>query len=435
MKILLVDDNPYILESLQQKLDYASLGFTGVYTAKSMKGAVKILTEQEISAVITDIEMPNGTGLELLEWINANQPSVVTVFCTSYADFNYAKKAVELHSFDYYLKPVQYRELYEILQRVVAKIKESEAEREKRQLGDYWLKNMDEQKNYFWADVLLMVYNYAEEEFEELAKNRYLPYRNEDRFVLCVAKFRQNTEKTAGMQHSFQSFLMKNILEELLEQERLGLEACLKNKHDLWILVCTERAEHTDGELDAALQTVIAGANRALDGDGGILYVKNQLLEETRSSYLDMEQEYLKREKEDARITGSVYFDAQRTELRIDDCDADIRQVKLYIDAHYSEKIGSEEIGSQFFYNTVYLTRKFKKIYGKSIGSYLLERRMEKAKELLEDSELGVSCVASEVGYDNFSYFSRLFKKKTGYAPKDYRKLFRKSVSKSESDR
>lgn len=435
MKILLVDDNRYILESLEKKIDYASLGFTEVYTAKSMKSAVKILTEQEISAVITDIEMPNGSGLELLEWINANQPSVVTVFCTSYADFNYAKKAVELHSFDYYLKPVQYQELYEILVRAVAKIKESEAERKKRQLGDYWLKNMDERKDYFWADVLLMVYNYAEEEFEELAASRYLPYQNKDRFTLCAAKFRQNTEKTAGMQHSFKSFLVKNILEELLEQEGLGLEACLKNKHDLWILVCTDGTGHANGELDAALQAVLEGVNRAFDGNGGILYVRNQLLEETRSSYLDMEQEYLRREKEGAPITGIEFFDVQRAELRIDDCDSDIRQVKQYLDAHYSENIGIEEIGSQFFYNTVYLTRKFKKIYGKSIGSYLLERRMERAKELLEDSKLGVSQVASEVGYDNFSYFSRLFKKKTGYAPKDYRKLFRKSMSKSENDR
>lgn len=426
MKILLVDDNPYILESLQQKIDYASLGFTEVYTAKSMKSAVKILTEQEISAVITDIEMPNGTGLELLEWINGNQPSVVTVFCTSYADFNYAKKAVELHSFDYYLKPVQPKELYEILERVVAKIKENEAEREKRQFGDCWLKNMEEQKNHFWADVLLMFYNYAEEEFEELAKIRYLPYQNKDRFIICVALFRQNKEKTAGMQHSFKKFVMKNMLEELLEGERLGLEALLKNSHDLWIMVCTEKDGHTDAQLDGAFRNVTAGISRALGGDGGILYAGNQLLEETRGSYLDMEQEFFRREKEGTRIVGSVRFEPYRTELKLDDSDLDIRQVKQYIDAHYSENIKSEEIGSLFFYNTVYLTRKFKKIYGKSIGSYLLEKRMDKAKELLEDSGLGVSSVASEVGYDNFSYFSRLFKKKTGYAPKDYRKLFRK---------
>lgn len=433
MKILLVDDNKYILESLQQKIDYASLGFTEVYTAKSMKRAVKILTEQKISAVITDIEMPNGTGLELLEWINCNQPSVVTVFCTSYADFNYAKKAVELHSFDYYLKPVQYQELYEILERVVAKIKENEEEREKQQFGDYWIKNLEEQKNYFWTDVLLMIYTYAEEELGELAVSRYLPYRNGNRFTICIAKFAMYTEKTMGMQHSLKAFLIKNILEELLEHRQLGLEAFFKNNHDLWILVIPEQPDFTTEVLGRALGEVMEEANRVLGTHGGILFAENELLEETRSVYLDMEREYLRREKEGIPIVGSLRFLPDESEFGMDESDSDICQVKMYIDAHYCEKIRSEEIGGQFYYNTIYLTRKFKKIYGKSIGGYLLEKRIERAKELLEDSELGVSQVAIEVGYDNFSYFSRLFKKKTGYAPKDYRKLFRKTMSKSEN--
>ena len=119
MKILLVDDNKYILESLQTGIDYESLGFDEVFVARSLKSAVAILEKEEIHAVLTDIEMPNGSGLELLEWMNENRPGIVTVFCTSYSDFNYAKKALELHSFEYYLKPVDYADLYKLLQRVV----------------------------------------------------------------------------------------------------------------------------------------------------------------------------------------------------------------------------------------------------------------------------------------------------------------------------
>lgn len=430
MKILLVDDNRYILESLQQKIDYASLGFSEVYTAKSMKSAIQILEGQKISAVITDIEMPNGTGLELLEWINENQPHVVTVFCTSYADFNYAKKAVELHSFDYYLKPVQYEELYGILERVVAKIKEGEAEREKQQFGDFWVNNLAEQKNYFWTDALLMIYNYSEEELEELAGSRHLQYKKDDCFVIGAATFIRDFEKTAGMQYTLKQFMMKNILNELLEKHELQLEALLKNEHDLWVLVLWEKKEHSLEELKQALGSITEEVNRALGSNCGILFAERQPLEETRSIYLDLEQEFLRREKEEKWVRGSVYFEPGELELPLDESEVDISKVKKYIDTHYGEEIGCEEMGNLFYYNTAYLTRKFKKIYGKSIGGYLLEKRMEKAKELLAESELGISQVAVEVGYDNFSYFSRLFKKKTGYAPKDYRKLFRKSVKK-----
>ena len=50
--------------------------------------------------------LPNESGIELLKWTKTQNLDVVTIFCTCYADFNYAKKAVELQCFDYYLKPI-----------------------------------------------------------------------------------------------------------------------------------------------------------------------------------------------------------------------------------------------------------------------------------------------------------------------------------------
>lgn len=64
----------------------------------------------------------------------------------------------------------------------------------------------------------------------------------------------------------------------------------------------------------------------------------------------------------------------------------------------------------------------FKKETGSSLGSYIIERRMEKAKALLAEGKLTVSEVAFAVGYDNFTYFSRLFKNKVGVMPKEYKK-------------
>ena len=94
MNILLVDDNIYTIRALKSGIDYNALGITGVYTARNMACAVEWLGKEEIPLVLTDIEMPNGTGLQLLEWINEHRPGIVTLFCTSYANFDYAQKAV-----------------------------------------------------------------------------------------------------------------------------------------------------------------------------------------------------------------------------------------------------------------------------------------------------------------------------------------------------
>lgn len=196
MKILLVDDNQYVLEGLRNGIDYGRLGFDEVYEARSMQGALSILTEQEIEVVLTDIEMPNGTGLELLEWLNAHRPETVTLFCTSYANFDYAKKAVELHSFDYYLKPIQYEELYQILERAVAEVQKRRSQREKESLGEYWIKNMAENKNQFWADALIHIFTYSEDELGELAESRHLCYRDGDCFTAALIRF---TDEQTGI--------------------------------------------------------------------------------------------------------------------------------------------------------------------------------------------------------------------------------------------
>ncbi len=70
MKILLVDDNTYILQGLQAGIDYVALGITSVLTARNLSGAAALLEQENIPLVLTDIEMPGGTGLQLLEWIN-----------------------------------------------------------------------------------------------------------------------------------------------------------------------------------------------------------------------------------------------------------------------------------------------------------------------------------------------------------------------------
>ena len=67
MNILLVDDNRYTLQGLLDGIDFKELGFADVYTSCSAAGAKEILRQNRIEIVITDIEMPGGTGLELLE--------------------------------------------------------------------------------------------------------------------------------------------------------------------------------------------------------------------------------------------------------------------------------------------------------------------------------------------------------------------------------
>lgn len=420
MKILFVDDNKYILEALESGIDYSALGFDQSFTAKNMESALDILQREEIQVVVTDIEMPNGTGLELLAWINKYMPLAVTIFCTSYANFDYAKKAVELHCFDYYLKPIQFEELSRILERAVKESKKKKHMEEKSQMGDKWFKNINENKKHFWIEALLMVYTYSEEELEELALSRQLHYRNEDTFTLALIKFIKKNSRIESLNFSMEQFALKNILEELFSNDGIRVEAFIKSEYEAWILVLTKENKDIPLSWNDIFKRVMVQVEHVLKCKIGIFYHIDQQLSEIRTGYLAMEQAYLSQPV----LLGEVkiYEESSLSWPEADSPEADmaVERIKNYIDDHYQERITRDNIGDIAYYNTAYLAKLFKKRYGKSLGSYILDCRMERAKEMLQTTDLSVSEVALEIGYDNFSYFSRLFKKKTGFAPKDY---------------
>ena len=88
------------------------------------------------------------------------------------------------------------------------------------------------------------------------------------------------------------------------------------------------------------------------------------------------------------------------------------------------EEIHREQLGELVFLNTDYLSRIFKKEKGISISNYIIQKRVEEAKKLLTQSTLPINTVSLYVGYSNFSYFTKMFKDNTGYAPLEYRRSF-----------
>jgi two-component system response regulator YesN len=104
--ILLVDDETYVTESLELTIPWGELGVSTVLRAASGKEALAIMEENAVDIVVTDIRMPGMTGLDLIAEVNRRWPHVRCILLTGHSDFDYAKKAIQLHAADYILKPV-----------------------------------------------------------------------------------------------------------------------------------------------------------------------------------------------------------------------------------------------------------------------------------------------------------------------------------------
>ena len=99
-----------------------------------------------------------------------------------------------------------------------------------------------------------------------------------------------------------------------------------------------------------------------------------------------------------------------------------IDKINRYIEQHYMEDIGRNEIGEVFYLMPEYLARIYKRKTGKVLKDAINEYRIKKAQQLLLEPEAKVSEVALQVGFDNYSYFSTLFKKYTNCSPNEYKR-------------
>lgn len=98
-----------------------------------------------------------------------------------------------------------------------------------------------------------------------------------------------------------------------------------------------------------------------------------------------------------------------------------ISNVRRYIDEHLEEELSVSSIAAQFFITPNYFSKLFKKMMGEGCNEYIVRKRIEKARYLLETTSIKTGKIAMMVGYRDTNYFSLAFKKHTGKSPTKYR--------------
>lgn len=103
-----------------------------------------------------------------------------------------------------------------------------------------------------------------------------------------------------------------------------------------------------------------------------------------------------------------------------------IEQIACYIAENCCSPLSLNSIAEQFYMNKCYLSRIFKEITGFTVNGYLHARRIQKARSLLIQNSMNISEVSEAAGYENLTYFERVFKKHTGMSPLEYRRQYGK---------
>jgi YesN/AraC family two-component response regulator len=227
MTLLLCDDEVLTTRALAAAVDWTACGIDRVIEANSAVQAREVFAAQAVDLMLCDIEMPGESGFKLLEWVRLNFPQVICSMLTCHADFDYARQAIHLQSFEYILKPVDENMLADVARRMVS---ESKGRREAVEIGLYgrlWLKDRVEKAAEDKEDITERVREYIlnhidrEISIEKLARLVFLSPDHLSRL------YKKKTGETLNhyiieRRMALAANLLKNGLPALETAERVG---------------------------------------------------------------------------------------------------------------------------------------------------------------------------------------------------------------------
>jgi len=151
-KLLIADDEPWLRKRLMLTIDWESMGVTELYEAEDGAEAFMLATEHEPDIIITDIDMPELTGIDLMRTLNESALSPQIILISGYNEFEYARSAIQFGAVDYLLKPVDEEELKRIICKCIATLEQN---RYNKGILDCLSSSSDLLREKIYADLLL----------------------------------------------------------------------------------------------------------------------------------------------------------------------------------------------------------------------------------------------------------------------------------------
>ena len=194
MRVLVVDDEVLCAEGICYAIDWKQIGVDDVVTAYSMSQAITALEKMPVDIMITDVEMPKGSGFDLLEWMSKSAYHPIVIMLTSYATFEYAKKAINYQVFDYILKPVSQGTLLDVASRCVTEVKLQQGNREKSQKALYWDLQERQRIRHFWRTIIESSKHWNSESINEYARSEHITFDDQQLYMPIIFKIQNISE-------------------------------------------------------------------------------------------------------------------------------------------------------------------------------------------------------------------------------------------------
>lgn len=415
MNILIVDDQRAIVESLRDGISWERLGIDEVFTACSAKEAKLLLVNFDVQILLTDIEMPEEDGLSLFRWTRERFPELVGIFLTSHAEFQYAQDAISLGGMDYILQPARYEEVERVLENAVQKVLQNDRIDRLRRVT----KIIEQQRDSLLELLLARMDSGKEQEnaelFQQLRAMFHMEYKHCVFWPVWIQLVR--IAPASRWKENYRKIAFCNVLEELLAHAHVHV--CIADcGMDCLLFAAAEEGTLTDEEWRQGLSEFIRFIHSHMDFAIAV-YPDAEPMSSLRPDRIEALRE---RRRSNVQKKAEIFWEDVETDADLCANEERIRAALDYIKNNIGRNISRLEVANMLHLNEEYFSRLFKRHMGCTFKDYETAERINQAKKLLEYSGFSISIIASKVGYDNFSHFSRVFKKMTGHTPQEYRR-------------
>ena len=472
-RILLVDDEILVRDAIRENIDWKAMDCELVGDCDNGKAAAEFVQTHPVDIVLTDILMPYMDGMELSRFLHDNYPDIVIVIFSGFGEFEYAKKAIQYGVSEYMLKPVTAMELRNVIGKMKEKVDQQRKEKEKLERLTQTSENYQKNAIVIRSRALQgFVDNIKtrQESLEELAALGI----NLEAACYRVAVFDLDLYSDGSLltaekrqESALMSFVLFNISDEIISKEKAGvayqagnnkvgalfmgnrtrefeqkiMEICRTIQDKLKVAALKagkkENAEHILEQISSEIKEARVDKSRAC------VYLQQiiRAADETCEDMVPDSRLFSKRDALLQQVTEQNSFDSAFALVRdhveeifqtLSDANSSSgqRQARLaldYIQKNYMDPdLSLNSICSYLNISTSYFSTIFKDLTGETFTEVLIRTRMEKAKELLENTTMKNYEIAEKVGFADPHYFGISFKKMTGCTPTEYAREKRK---------
>lgn len=392
-QMIIIDDEPLVLEYLTEFInnEFPEIQVAANFDVSSK--AVSYLKGNSVDIVLTDISMPEPTGIDIAELCHESFPQTVVIFLSAYKEFEYAHSAITFNVHDYILKPLSKNHLIKSLSSAIELLNK---------------RNNEPKLSGFASNEYLLA---CQAVFSDLmcSSIRSEAELNEKFLSINLPVFMTDNPAVIF------SLQIENMTDYLNNNWKYGKPALFDT---LFRLVCTE----TESVFFAPVWYVqdkieLIGIAKKTNIDYEQiksefnLQIVNKV---SKTMKLDITPAFIK----ELPAVKSMLSDNQSIEN-----DKDLaKKFYNYIEQNYKNHISLEDAAKHFNFSRVYFSVYYKKCIGENFSTTLTKIRIEKAKELLKNPHAKVSAVMREVGYNHSTHFHNTFKKIVGCSPAEYQK-------------